>query len=80
MARSFNLPYKSSNPRTVRGAKKRGWYVIDVPPIQDPKLSWLGLCVWADRSLKGHFVNSFHLRQFAFEQGADAVAFKLKWV
>ena len=79
MARNLSLPYKSSNPRTVRGARKRGWTVVSPNPSYVEKTSWLGLCIWADRSLRGHWVNSFSLREFAFENGADAMAFQLKW-
>jgi hypothetical protein len=37
------------------------------------------LCLWAERGLGGYWVASHWLKQFAFESGADAVAFKLKW-
>ncbi len=79
MARNFGLPYRANNPRTVRGAKKRGWTVVKANPNYVEKVSWLGLCIWAERSLGGYWVNSFHLREFAFERGADAMAFQLKW-
>ena len=80
MSRCLHLPYKSTNPRTVRGAKKRGWTVVKVNMrnLRD-QVSWLGLCIWADASLNGYWVNSFSLREFAFESGADATAFQLKW-
>lgn len=79
MARNLGLPYLASNPRTVRGAKKRGWTVVKVDLKNLANVSWLGLCIWADASLKGYWVNSFSLREFAFESGADATAFQLKW-
>jgi len=80
MARNLGLPYKSTNPRSVRGAKKRGWHVVKVnmSKISD-SVSWVGLCIWADRSLGSYWVNSYFHREFAFESGADATAFKLKW-
>jgi hypothetical protein len=43
------------------------------------KVSWVGLCIWADRSLGSYWVNSYFHQEFAFESGADATAFKLKW-
>lgn len=79
MARNLGLPYKANNPRSVRGAKKRGWHVVQVRNDASRELSWLGLCIWADNYLGGYWVNSFHYRQFAFESGADALAFQLKW-
>lgn len=79
MARNFGLPYKATNPRSVRGAKKRGWHVVQVRNDVNRDLSWMGLCIWADSRLGGYWVNSFSLREFAFESGADALVFKLKW-
>lgn len=80
MSRSLFLPYRPSNPRTVRGAKKRGWSVVQVElnKLTD-RVSWLGLCIWAEHSLSGYWIASFNLREFAFESAADATAFKLKW-
>ena len=80
MSRNLGLPYRASNPRTVRGAKKRGWTVVDVSrKAVESNVSWLGLSIWADNYLKGYWVNSFFLHQFAFENPADATAFQLKW-
>ena len=80
MARNLYLPYKATNPRSVRGARKRGWTVIRVDLQKMAGLtSWLGLCIWCERAMSGYWVNSFSLREFAFESGADAMAFKLKW-
>lgn len=79
MGRNLGLPYRADNPRTVRGAKKRGWTVVAANPNHVEKTSWLGLCIWADASLKGYWVCSFFRREFAFEQGSDALAFQLKW-
>ncbi len=79
MSRSFSLPYKATNPRSVRGAKKRGWTVIDPRNGWEAKASWAGLCIWCERSMSGYWVASFYTRQFAFESGADAMTFKLKW-
>jgi hypothetical protein len=78
MARCLNLPYKQHNPRSVRGAVKRGWHVVEVD-TRKLNVSWMGLCIWAERGLGGYWVASHWLKQFAFESGADAVAFKLKW-
>lgn len=80
MARNLGLPYLANNPRSVRGARKRGWTVIDVSLAKfEGKVSWLGLSIWADNYLSGYWVNSFSLRQFAFEKASDATAFQLKW-
>ena len=78
MARCLHLPYKPHNPRSVRGAVKRGWYVVDVD-LRKRDVSWMTLCLWAERGLGGYWVASHWLKQFAFESGADAVAFKLRW-
>lgn len=80
MSRSLGLPYQATNPRTVRGARKRGWHVvrINLSKIED-RVSWMGLCIWAEAALSSYWVASFHLREFAFESGADATAFQLKW-
>jgi hypothetical protein len=78
MARCLNLPYKPHNPRSVRGAVKRGWHVVEVDP-RKRDVSWMALCIWAECGLGGYWVASHWLKQFAFESGADAVAFKLKW-
>ena len=79
MARNLHLPYKSTNPRTIRGAKKRGWYVIRPNPNYVERASWMGLNIWCDRATSGHWVSSFIHRKFAFEKGADALAFQMKW-
>ena len=79
MARSFYLPYQAKNPRTVRGAKKRGWTVIKPNPNYVERTSWLGLTIWCGHSAAGYWVASFSLREFAFEKGSDALAFQMKW-
>ena len=79
MSRNLHLPYLATNPRTVRGAKKRGWTVIKPNPNYVEKVSWMGLNIWADRTAAGYWVASFSLREFAFERGSDAMAFQLKW-
>ena len=79
MSRGLYLPYKSTNPRTIRGAKKRGWYVVKPSPNYVERVSWMGLNIWCDRTMGGYWLSSFHFREFAFEKGADAVAFQMKW-
>lgn len=79
MSRTLHLPYKSTNPRSIRGAKKRGWNIVSPRNNYSEQTSWLGLCIWAERSLSGYWVASFQKREFAFERGSDALAFKLKW-
>lgn len=80
VARNLGLPYRPTNPRTVRGARKRGWTVVKVDLSKfEGRVSWVGLSIWADTSLRGYWVNSFFHREFAFESSADATAFQLKW-
>lgn len=80
MARNLGLPYRPTNPRSVRGARKRGWTVVKVDMRKiDDRVSWVGLCIWCERAMAGYWVNSFFHREFAFESGADATAFQLKW-
>ena len=82
MSRGFRLPYQASNPRTVRGAKKRGWHVVKCGSraVRNGEVvaSWLGLNIWADCNC-GYFVSSFALGTFAFENASDAMIFQLKW-
>lgn len=79
MSRTLHLPYKSTNPRSVRGAKKRGWTVIRARNGYEKDLSWFALVLWCESQLGGYWVASFGLREFAFEDGKDAMMFKLKW-
>jgi len=74
-------PYRKTNPRTVRGARKKGWHVIKVPNsyIEKHSTSWLGLVMWATHKTKGNFVNNFAMREFAFETTEDASWFTMKW-
>lgn len=79
MSRSLSKTYKATNPRSLRGAKKRGWTVVQARNGWEAKSTWLGLCIWCERSMSGYWVASFLQRQFAFESGADALAFQMKW-
>lgn len=79
MARPVHLPYRATNPRSIRGAKKRGWTVVAARKNYVEVASWMGLNIWCDRTAGGYWLSSFHYREFAFENGADALAFKLKW-
>jgi hypothetical protein len=79
MSRNLGLPYKPTNPRTVRGAKKRGWTIIHARDGSTQDLSWFALSLWCESQLGGYWVSSFGLRQFAFEDPKDAMMFKLKW-
>ncbi len=70
--------YSRKNPRSVRGAEKRGWTVLR--PKNDAKhVSWVGLMIWSDRMLKGHYVQDFQTHRFAFERPEDASHFAMKW-
>ncbi len=79
MARCLNGPYKPSNPRSVRGARKRGWHMVQVNSNYVEQVSWVGLCIWAERMIGSYWIASFGTRTFAFESGADATLFQLKW-
>lgn len=79
MARSLYLPYKASNPRSVRGARRRGWTVASPRNNYTEQVSWLGLTIWAERSMAGYWIANFQRREFAFEKPSDATAFMLKW-
>lgn len=73
-------PYKKTNPRSVRGARKRGWHVVKVPnSFVERNVSWLGLDIWANINTQGNYIDSFMLREFAFERQEDASWFALKW-
>ena len=83
MSRNFGLPYRASNPRSLRGAKKRGWTPVRCGTAGfkngDVKLSWMGLNIWADSHCRGYWVSSFFHGEFAFEDPVDATAFAMKW-
>jgi hypothetical protein len=76
-----NRPYRKTNPRTIRGARRKGWYVVSVPDniMEKFNTSWMGLEMWAVHKTKGNFVTSFMLREFAFEKTEDASWFTMKW-
>lgn len=76
------MPYKKNNPRSVRGAIRRGWYAVGVPDNYTEKLglSFLGLQISADQQSKGHYVCQYLPKpRFAFESIEDAAWFTLKW-
>lgn len=77
MSRSLSLQYKATNPRSVRGARRRGWQVILVNGHKH--MAWIGLNIWCEMYCSGHWVSSHSLLAFAFESPADATVFKLKW-
>ena len=74
-------PYSRSNPRTVRGARKKGWHIVNVPNnyLARENTSWMGVEMWALHKTKGNFVTCFANRQFAFENTSDASWFTMKW-
>jgi hypothetical protein len=74
--------YIKANPRTVRGARKRGWHVVDVPDTYHSKhrLSWLGVGMWTVNHTNGYFVDNFATKQFAFEREEDASRFIFQFV
>lgn len=83
MSRCLSKPYRPSDPRSVRGARKRGWTVIRSSQSGfkngELRASWLGLNIWAEGACRGYWVSSFFLGEFAFEDPADATAFAMKW-
>ena len=71
---------RRSLPRTIRGARKKGWHIVKVPnSYVDKNVSWLGLEIWTMRQTKAHFVCNFAMREFAFETTEDATWFTMKW-
>lgn len=82
---SFALPFLKTNPRTVRGAERRGWHVVELPREvwidrgTGNQTSWLGLQIWTDRNSDGYWVSSFGIRKFAFEKVEDASKFLFQW-
>ena len=79
MSRGYHLPYKVSNPRSVRGAIKRGWTVLEPTKENLAATSWMNLTIWCNSRCSGHWGGSFAVRKFAFEKSSDAMMFKLKW-
>jgi hypothetical protein len=76
-----NGAYVATNPRTITGAKRKGWHVVE--PVDDyirrHNVSWLGLVIWTDRNTDGHYLNNYSSRQFAFERVEDASKFLFMW-
>lgn len=67
-------------PRTIRGARKKGWHIVKVPnSYVEKNVSWLGLQIWTMRQAKARFVSNFAMREFAFEDTDDASWFTMKW-
>ena len=67
-------------PRSIRGARKKGWHVVKVPDsYREKNVSWLGLEIWAHRQSKSFFVCNFAMREFAFKSTEDATWFTMKW-
>jgi hypothetical protein len=70
---------RKNKPKSVRGALRRGWTVIEVKDYAGKNVSYLGLQIWTDRNVKGKYVSSFMPTQFAFELEKDANWFALRW-
>lgn len=81
MTAVINRPYRNTNPRSVRGARKRGWHIVKVPNnyLEKHNVSWMGLEMWACHKMSGNYVGSFALREMAFERVEDASWFTMKW-
>ena len=52
----MHLPYKATNPRSVRGAKKRGWTIVRARNGYSHDLSWFGLVLWCEKQMSGYWV------------------------
>lgn len=62
-----------AGPRTIRGAKKRGWTVVYVP--RSEHRSWVGTCNWIAYNAKGDFIDEYRYvgdGDVAFEKPEDA--------
>ena len=70
---------KRRYPRSVRGAVRRGWTMVEPKNFVDKGVSYLGLQIWTDRNAKGKYVSSFMPTKFAFENEGDAAWFALRW-
>lgn len=72
---------RKNYPRSIRGAERRGYIVVDVSNniLDKFNVSWLGLVIWTDRCAKHHYINNFVQRKMAFESEEDASFFMLKW-
>lgn len=80
--RCLRLPYKASNPRSVRGARRQGWAVVKSTQVMNREgkpMTHIALNIWCERYCSGYWLSSFYLSEFAFENLADATLFKLKW-
>lgn len=77
----YSKTYKKTNPRSVRGAHKKGWHIVQLPTntLEKFNISWAGLEIWAIRQANGNFVTCFPARKFAFENIEDASWFTMKW-
>ena len=63
-----------ASPRTVNGARKRGWTVVYVP--RSETRSWAGICNWLAYNSVGRFVGNYLYQgdgNVAFEQQEDVV-------
>lgn len=89
MSRTYALPFKNTNPRTVMGAASRGWHVVEIERgtkffnrETGGQLSWFGLEMWTSRHTKGYWVNDYSSwpnRTWAFEKQEDASMFIFQW-
>jgi hypothetical protein len=78
----WNGPYKKDNPRSVNGAERKGWHIVEVPRnyFEKHKLSWVGIELWTGRNTRGYFATEFLTRRFAFEREEDASKFIFQFV
>ena len=73
--------YVATNPRSIAGAVKRGWHVVEPSQHYGPKynVSWLGLVIWTERNANGNWLSDYSKRQFAFDCVEDASKFLFAW-
>jgi len=74
-------PWPRTNPRTVKGAIKKNWHIVNVPRTYSQKhnVSWLGLEIWAIRHSSSYWISDFMQDQFAFKEAEDASKFLFQW-
>jgi len=74
--------YRRTNPRSVRGAVRRNWHLVDLSNtnyVEKTNTSYVGLQIWATRNSVGRYVSSFMPTKFAFENPQDAMLFTLRF-
>lgn len=69
-------------PRSVRGAERRGYFVVPVTDnyVEKHNRSYVGIQIWTDRNASEHWVSTFLPKPvFAFKSEKDAMLFTLRF-